>query len=211
MTDIDAQLARAPLGRRAGAAAVDSLILLAAVAAVSIPAEHLLRDGLTVVLSLLISVAVLAIAGAVLGALSVKESSIQTIGHSMFGIHAVLVSGGRPARSVAVVRYLVGRSAWLLALPWLIADAVAVLERPDRRALHDLIAGTHVLARQPPRGISPSPQPEPDPLPSPRRSPPATGSADIAARLAQIDRLYEAGSLSEDEYDGMRAQIQRLI
>jgi len=211
MTRSDAQPARAPLGRRAGAAAVDCLILLAAVAAVSIPVDHLLLDGLTVIVSLLISLAVLAIAGAVLGALSAKDDSIQTIGHSLFGIHATPISGERPTRSIAVARHLVSRCAWLLALPWLIADAAAVLVRPDRRALHDLLAGTHVLDRKPPPEAPPAPEPEPNPLPSPRRSAPAAGNSDIAARLAQIDRLYEAGSLSEDEYDSMREQIQRLI
>jgi len=90
------------------------------------------------------------------------------------------------------------------------------LVRQDRLPLHDLLCASRVVDARPRTDDAPpaaeSGRPAEDPRPSPRRSSPSTSAnASIAARLEQVERMHEAGALSDDEYERMRADIQRLI
>jgi uncharacterized RDD family membrane protein YckC len=65
----------------------------------------------------------------------------RTLGKMLVGVRVIGASGGPIGYPRALARYL----AWLLsALPLLLGFVLAAA-RPDRRALHDLIAGTRVV------------------------------------------------------------------
>jgi uncharacterized RDD family membrane protein YckC len=96
----------------------------------------------------------------------------QTIGKSLVGIQVVGVDGSRLTVGPALLRYL---AYYVSLVPFGFGFLVAGLRR-DRRALHDLIAGTRVERLPAPRrlGRRPAPPPPPPPPPPPRPAVEAT-------------------------------------
>lgn len=64
-----------------------------------------------------------------------------TPGKRLLGLHVVRLDGGAPGLKSAAQRHVAGTLSWLLLN---LGHAVAAW-RPDKRALHDLLAGTRVV------------------------------------------------------------------
>lgn len=71
----------------------------------------------------------------------------QTLGKQALGVRVVAGKTGGPVRSKkALLREIVGRSLLGFIPLYLVADLLlAFLDRPDRRAIHDIIADTRVV------------------------------------------------------------------
>jgi len=82
----------------------------------------------------------------------------QTLGKLIVGVRVVGLDGTPPALGASVLRFLAYAAS---GLPFGLGFVMAGL-RTDRRALHDLLAGTRVerLARHVPPPTAPSPEPE---------------------------------------------------
>src|SRR5690606_27647898 len=82
-----------------------------------------------------------ALLGAAYHALFEASPRQATPGQRLFGLRVVDVAGARIDRGRALLRHAAGALSWLTLN---IGHALAML-RPDRRALHDLVAGTAVV------------------------------------------------------------------
>lgn len=71
----------------------------------------------------------------------------QTLGKQALGIRVVTLEGDGPVRfPKALLREIFGRSVLAFIPLYLLADLLlAFLNRPNRRAIHDVIAGTRVV------------------------------------------------------------------
>jgi uncharacterized RDD family membrane protein YckC len=98
----------------------------------------------------------------------------QTIGKLVVGVWVVAADGGPLPAGAALLRYF----AYYVSLLTLTLGFVIAGLRPDKRALHDLIAGSRVVRRAPPAAATPA-TPPPDvavaaePTPEPAAPEPA--------------------------------------
>jgi uncharacterized RDD family membrane protein YckC len=88
----------------------------------------------------------------------------QTIGKLLVRVRVVGLDGAPPPLGTSVLRFFAYGAS---LVPFGMGFVMAGL-RGDRRALHDLLAGTRVERLEPPSAPAPPPAPEPEELMAPR-------------------------------------------
>ena len=94
---------------------------------------------------------VFAVLGAIWHALFEAAPRQATLGQQLLGLRVADTAGARIGRGRALLRHTAGALSWLT----LNIGHALVLLRPDRRALHDLVAGTVVVQDADPRAKLP--------------------------------------------------------
>lgn len=133
----------------------------------------------------------------------VPARSGQTLGKRGFSIRIVRL-GHRELGYVGGGLRLLGYGLNLLTLG---AGFLMAFFRKDRRGLHDLLAGTQVVAVEAQPLILPPPTPEPSSPPPVWEPRPTPSAIDVKIYLERLKNLYRKGILTEKEYEEQREKF----
>lgn len=139
----------APLGARAGAWLLDLLVTPVLPIAFYVGVGAVFSDDVPLAVGLPI-IFVLLIGHLLYSPVLLQRTGRhagQTLGKQALGVRVVRLEGDGPVRfPKALLREVFGRSLLAFIPLYLVADLLlAFLNRPNRRAIHDVIAGTRVV------------------------------------------------------------------